>query len=144
VIESIFDIGVRRHSGVDFVPTAQVQKKISRRVIDVEAVKVGVRAWTDKAAAEISTPTRTKVREQRSGGVPGPTEKRIALRKGWSSASWSKQNLRGSVRVRRVQERRWVNRLSSSTSAPCAKDFCRLTYWPTNVVGLTVMNSIWS
>jgi hypothetical protein len=66
-IENVFRIAVDRYTRIDFVPAPSVQQKISRSVIDTEAVKVGVRAWTDKAAAEISTPTRTDVCEQRGG-----------------------------------------------------------------------------
>ena len=102
MIQDVFPIGVGRYSRIDFVPAADIQKKIAGRVIDAEAVKIGVGAWTHETASEISTPTRTEVGEQRCGGVPGPADK-------WASLgirrrrAWGRQKELGrSVSVRRV------------------------------------------
>src|ERR1700688_3185345 len=79
MIQYVFHISVGRYSGIDFVPAPDIQKEISRRVSDAKAVKVGVGTWADETASEISTPTGTKVGEQRGGGVPGPPDKRASL-----------------------------------------------------------------
>ena len=78
-IKNVFRVAVDRYTRIDFVPAPSVQQKISRSVIDTEAVKVGVRAWTHETAAQISAPARAQVGEQCGSGVPGPAEKGISL-----------------------------------------------------------------
>src|SRR5580692_7187515 len=87
MIEHVFHIAVDHYARIDLVPTADVQKKISRRMSDAEAVKVGVRAWAHEAAAEIRSPARAEVGEHRSSRVPGPAQKRVSLSIGRRAAA---------------------------------------------------------
>src|ERR1700722_2350614 len=74
VIECVLHVDVGRHTGIDLVPSAQIEKKIAWSVGDAEPSNIRVRAGANEAACQISAPVRTKVGEQRSSGVPGPAD----------------------------------------------------------------------
>src|SRR5258708_10392397 len=70
-VGQILSADVRRNSRVHAIPHARIHHHISRRMSDSESEEVRVGATADEASAQISSPARAEVIDERRSGMLG-------------------------------------------------------------------------
>ena len=76
-IQRIFDVDVRGHMRIHFVPTAEICANVSGSMINAEPEEITVGSTANKTAAQIRSPAPSQIRERSGPRMLGPPQQRL-------------------------------------------------------------------
>ncbi len=78
LVESVFHVYIAGDSGSHCIPTAEIDARISGRVVDVVAQEIGVGPPSDKTSAEIGSPSIAEVGQHHRSRMLGTPDQWLA------------------------------------------------------------------